>query len=241
VRLVRAVSVVASVAAASSAASAHLGHVVTRAERYLKIDASESDTRVVVSLTLGAAEGRRVLEAADEDRSGDVRQAESDAYMREWAEGLRVELPIELDDGPVEVEWTEPFLDPIGRVAEVPVTVELVAHVPTSAREHRLVVRDRMVRREVFDRTDVAFRAHDGAEIVVAGAGATPRGRETTLSYGRTTGGRAPEELGVTLRYPGRAEAPSRAPVLSALVALLAAGAAWAAARWRRSRVRSAS
>ena len=46
-------------------AEAHLGHTITRAERYLKIDASESDTRIVVSLTLGAEEGQRLLESAD--------------------------------------------------------------------------------------------------------------------------------------------------------------------------------
>ena len=48
----------------ASPASAHVGHVILRAERYLKLDVAGRDARVVVSLTLGEGEGRRVLELA---------------------------------------------------------------------------------------------------------------------------------------------------------------------------------
>ena len=140
--------------AATSSASAHIGHVITRAERYLKLDATDVDARFVVSLTLGAAEGRSVLALADTDESGSVEEAEMTSYLASWAEGLRTELPIEVDGAPLEVSWTDGWMDPIGPVRAVPVTVEMVAHLPLSARAHRVVVRDRMVRREVFDRTD---------------------------------------------------------------------------------------
>ncbi|GAB4216320.1 MAG: hypothetical protein OHK0013_42680 [Sandaracinaceae bacterium] len=187
--------------AAAGTARAHLGHVVLRAERYLKLDASDADTRLVVSLTLGAEEGRRLLEGADANRDGSVSQAEADGYMGQWGDGLAAELPVELDGVPVPLVWGEPFLDPIGPVRAVPVTVEMVAHLPTGAREHTVVVRDRMVRREVFDRTDVAFRAHDGAELVACGSGPEPTGRQASLSYGRAAGPPV-DAISARFRYP---------------------------------------
>ena len=56
---------------APAGAHAHVGHVIARAERYLKLEVAGNDARVVVSLTLGEGEGERVLSEADADRDGD--------------------------------------------------------------------------------------------------------------------------------------------------------------------------
>jgi hypothetical protein len=192
-----------------SVADAHIGHVITRAERYLKLDATEADTRFVVSLTLGAAEGRQVLSLADADESGTVDEAEMRTYLASWAEGLRTEVPIEVDGAPLDVAWTDGWMDPIGSVRAVPVTVEMVAHLPLTEREHRVVVRDRMVRREVFDRTDVAFRAHDGAELVRCGPNAAPPDLEPDAAF--LTGGAALDLLTAELRFSRRSATSPRA------------------------------
>lgn len=198
----RALLALAALVGVASSASAHIGHTITRAERYLKLDATEADTRFVVSLTLGEEEGYRVLSDVDTDDDGDVDEAESGAYLATWAEGLGEELPIEIDGVPVEVTWTDGWLDPLGVVQRVPVTVEMVAHLPVDGREHRIEVRDEMVRREVFDRTDLSFRAHDGAELVVSGGAAEPEIPEEDMGFVR---GEAPLEVIVAVvRYPER-------------------------------------
>lgn len=214
-----------------AAVEAHLGHVILRAERYLKIDASDEDTRVVVSLTLGASEGARVLAAADANGDHDVSQAESDAYLAQWGEGLRTDVPIEIDGSPFAATWTEGYLEPIGPVSATPLTVEITAHLPLTGREHVVRVRDHM-RREVFDRTDVAFRAHDGGEIVACGPGEEPTGTQNDFSYGAAAGGDAPPDvLTARLRFPGRSDASASTVALP--IAILAAVVA-AVVVWRR-------
>jgi hypothetical protein len=225
----------AAVLAPAGHAAAHLGHIVLNAERYLKLDATDADTRLVVSLTLGAAEGRRVLEAADGDHDGEVSQPEADAYLAEWGRGLHDELPVEVDGQPIDVSFAEPFLDPIGRVAAVPVTVEMVAHLPVSSRHARIVVRDQMVRRETYDRTEIAFRAHDGAEVVHAGGVAEPTARELDLACGRTTGVPMPDVLAMDVLYPERPE-PSSPWAYIGVGVTVAALTSLAAVRARRRR-----
>lgn len=222
---------VLALALAPAAAAAHLGHVILRAERYLKVDASETDTRVVVSLTLGAAEGARVLGAADANGDHEVTQGESDAYLAQWAEGLRTDLPIEIDGAPFAATWTEGYLDPIGPVAATPLTVEITAHLPLTGREHVVRVRDHM-RREVFDRTDVAFRAHDGAEIVSCGPGEEPTGTQNDFSYGTAAGGDAPPDvLTARLRFPRRSETSAATVALPVAVLVVVIGGL---VLWRR-------
>ncbi len=208
-------------------ASAHLGHVILRAERYLKLDASDADTRLVVSLTLGADEGARVLGAADADGDHVVSQAESDAYLAQWGEGLRTDVPIEIDGAAFDATWTEGYMEPIGPVGATPLTVEITAHLPLTGRDHLVRFRDRM-RREVFDRTDVAFRAHDGAEIVTCGPGDEPTGTQNDFSFGASVGGDAPPEaLSAHLHFPNHSDAsPTRFALPIALLALLLVGAA---------------
>jgi hypothetical protein len=172
-----------AVIAVAAPARAHLGHVVQRAERYLKIEGSAEGVRIVVSLTLGPDEAIRVLDAADADGDGTVTQPEADDYMRSWAEGLGTELPIELDGEPVRVEWAEPFLDPVGPIRPLPASVELVTRVPAAEGVHVVTVRDRM-RAETFDRTDVSFRVRDGARLLRSGPGDRPTESVRQLAYG---------------------------------------------------------
>ncbi|MDQ3032603.1 MAG: hypothetical protein M3Y87_09320 [Myxococcota bacterium] len=211
--------------ALSAPARAHVGHVISRAERYLKLDATERDTRVVVSLMLGADEGERVLAAADADGDREVTRSEADAYLAQWGEGLRDELPITIDGERVALTWTDGWLDPIGRVRPIGLTIEMVAHLPVEAREHAIVLEDRMVRREIFDRTDVAFRAHDGAELVACGATPDPAGCETPdLAFAGD--GAQPSTYGARVRYPGRADRAHGwwIAIIALLAALIAAG-----------------
>lgn len=212
-------------------AHAHLGHVILRAERYLKLDASEQDTRLVVSLTLGPAEGERVLGAADTNGDHSVSQAESDAYLAQWGEGLRTDIPIEIDGAPTEVTWVEGYMEPIGPVGATALTVEITAHLPLTHREHVVRFADHM-RREVFDRTDVAFRAHDGAEIVACGPGDEPTGTQNDFAFGAAAGSEAPPDtLTAHLLFPRRTDtSPTAYAIPAAAIALLAA----VAAIWRR-------
>jgi hypothetical protein len=157
-------------------AAAHLGHVVVRAERYIKIEAAPGEARVVVSMSLGANQMYAVMAAADGDgnRDGKVSPEEAEAYLARWGQGLEEELPIELDGKPAKVRWGEGYLTPLGPLQVGAGVVEMVARIPLDGGRHTIVVRDRM-RPEVADRTDVAFRARDGAELVATGMGETDR------------------------------------------------------------------
>lgn len=184
-------------------ASAHLGHVILRAERYLKLDVAGNQARVVVSLTLGEEEGRRVLEVADTDGDDEVSSAEADAYLAQWAEGLRAEIPVRVDGERIAPRWGEGYLDPIGRVRAAPVTVEMIGRFELDG-ERTVAIEDAMVRREVFDRTDVAFRARDGAEVVASGTDAEPREVIEDLAYGSDFRAGEPVTLTAVVRTPER-------------------------------------
>jgi hypothetical protein len=205
-------------------AHAHLGHVVLRAERYLKLDVAGNRARVVVSLTLGAEAGRRVLAAADADGDGEVDPAEADAYLAEWGRGLADELPVRVDAEPVRVAWGEGYFDPVGPVRAVPVTVEMIARLELDG-EQTVTIEDRMVRREAYDRTDVAFRARDGAELLASGADPSPSDVVEDLAYGASFRDGEPVTLTAVLRTPERPPAVPWGGVLAG-VALLAAGVA---------------
>lgn len=189
-------------------ARAHLGHAIARAERYLKLDVAGHEARVVVSLTLGAREGERLLEAADTSGDGRVDEAERDAYLAEWAAGLREELPVEVDGAAREITFGEPYLEPVGRVRAVPVTVELVARLPLEGGRQTVRITDRMVRREVYDRTDVAFRVRDGASLVASGAETDPGEPTADLAYGPDFREGEPVILTAIVETPARPTRP---------------------------------
>lgn len=165
-------------------AHAHLGHLVLRAERYVKIDVAPGEVRVVVSLMLGPTETRRALEPADTNHDDAVSRAEADAYLAGWAAELQREMVLTIDGAPAaDVVWRDGVLEPIGPIAAQPLTVEMIAHVPLSGGEHTFRLRDAMDLSRL-ERTDVAFHARDGATIVRSGIGAEPREREDELSFG---------------------------------------------------------
>ncbi|HHH29262.1 MAG TPA: hypothetical protein ENK57_13090, partial [Polyangiaceae bacterium] len=160
------IALTAACALLATDASAHVGHVISRAERYIKLDVDGYQARVVLSLTLGPDEGRRVLEAADEDGDGEVTRAEADAYLAQWTASLQEELPVRLDDVALTMVWGEPYFEPIGAVRPVPLTLEVVARFELEGGDETVTIVDRMVRREVFERTDVAFQIRGGAGLV---------------------------------------------------------------------------
>jgi hypothetical protein len=230
-----AVLVLLGALALASTARAHLGHDVARAERYLKVDVAAHTARVVVSLTLGAAEGGRLLRAADADGDGLVSEAERDAYLAGWGAGLANELPIELDGERQPAVWGEPYMDPIGPVQAVPVTVEMVARVELGGGRQTLRVTDTMVRREVYDRTDVAFRARDGASLVASGLEAAPTEPVPDLAYGASEANAStPVVLAAVLETPERPGAVPWPVVIGAIALLVIFGASVVIVRRRR-------
>lgn len=210
-----------------------------RAERYVKIDASPAETRIVVTLTLGASESPRVLRAADADRDGDVSAEESAAYLRQWGDGLRVDLPVTVDGEPVEVRWADAYLDPIGQVRAIPTTVEMVGHVVVEPGRHRLTLTDKM-RAEAVDRTDVAFRVRDGVSLVASGLEPDVASRTPDLAVGAARPGDPPRRLTAVLDVPGAARGSGGAlrPLMAGagVAALLAVSAlGWLVLRRRRA------
>ena len=199
-----------------ASARAHLGHLVIRAERYLKIEADDHGVRIIVTLTLGPAEARPVLRAADSDSDGTVTQREADAYMAQWGEGLLTDLPIEVDGAQVDVAWGEAYLDPLGPIRPAPTTVEMVAHVPLEGGTHRVTLRDRM-RVEAFDRTDAVFRVRDGARQLACGVGERPSSVVPALAFGPDTQTVTGGAFTSVVEIPG---APSSAPAWSIYVAI---------------------
>jgi len=189
---------------APAPAAAHVGHVIRTAERYLKLDVDGHRARVVVSLTLGADEGRRVLEAADADGDGTVTGAESEAYLAQWGDGLREEVPLSLDSERVRASWGEGYFAPIGSVRRVPVTVEMVARFELGGGEETVGLEDRMVRREVFERTDVRFQIRGDAELVRSGVEGDDADATEELAYGGSFRGGQPVPIRAVIRTPRR-------------------------------------
>ncbi|MFW6052198.1 MAG: hypothetical protein ACODAU_13550 [Myxococcota bacterium] len=220
----------------TSTAGAHLGHVVVRAERYLKVEVGPERVRVVVSMTLGPGEAARVLAAADSEGDGDgrVSAAEAQAYLERWAKGLREELPMELDGERVEPEWGDGYLAPLGPVRPAPGAVEMVARVPLDGGRHVLTVRDRM-RPEVADRTDVAFRALGQARLHATGLSEEPANLVRDLAYGPrlASEGRA-DAITAVFEVPGLPRTARWGLIAAASVLLALGGAAWWAVRRRR-------
>lgn len=231
----RAALVLALLSWSPSPAAAHVGHVIRTAERYLKLDVDGYRARVVVSLTLGAAEGRRVLEAADADGDGAVSEAESDAYLAQWGEGLSEEVPLRLDGEPVVAPWGEGYLAPIGQVRGVPVTVEMVARFELGGGEQTIVLEDRMVRREVFERTDVRFQIRGDAELVRSGVEGDDADPTEELAYGGSFRDGDPVPLVAVIRTPERETAWPWWYVAAPVAVLLALAAALVWARRRGS------
>lgn len=220
-------------------ASAHLGHVVVRAERYLKIEATPDEARIVVSMSMGKGEMARVLAAADAEgtRDGRVTSEEAQAYLDRWGEGLAEELPVELNGRRVKVRWGEGHMAPLGRVRAIPGVVEMVARVPLDGGRHTLVVRDRM-RPQVADRTDVAFRVRDGVDLVASGAAEEPDRTIADLAYGPEAAaeGRA-DALTAVLEVPGPSRRQRTATYGAFGLLAMAAVASWVALRRRGRRV----
>ena len=252
-----------AVLAPATPASAHLGHVVARAERYLKLDVGAGSLRVVVSLSLGAAEMVKVLRAGDRNADGRLEEDEAQGYLRMWAGGLAEEVKVEIDGRSLDLTWADGFLEPVGPVIASAGTVEMVGTAVVPVGDHQLVLLDRMPS-GAFDRTDVVFQGRDGARVLASGVGPAPTEKVRALTLTRSNiasfaHARAPalagqEEgvtgaggllLGMRVRIPvgeaaapdsGDGAAPARgiAVMLIAVVLIVAAALGWWS--WRRRR-----
>jgi len=229
---------VGSLFAGTAPATAHLGHDVVRAERYLKIEVSPAGARFVVSLTLGPAEMRTILERADGDSDGTVTSIEADAYMAAWAEGLRTDLPVTIDGEAVTLEWGEAYFDPLGAVRLVSGAVELVALHPLDGGEHTIVLGDDM-RLESIERTDVRLTAEPPVELLAAGPGAEPSADSAFVEsfYFGNDPRIAPAAVSLRVKVPGWTRLERRSFVAAAIAAVLLALVAW----WRVFRRRPKS
>ena len=212
-------------------AFAHLGHDVARAERYLKIEVSERGARFVVSLTLGPAEMAALLARADADSDGEVTEAEAEAYMGQWGDGLRTDLPVTVDGSPVTLEWAEPFFDPIGAVRRVRGSVELVAFHELDGGVHDIELTDAMIL-ESLERTDVRLAVEAPVRLLDAG----PVGRRDAepiedFYYGNDSR-RAPDAVAMRVELPGPPNWQKAAFAGAAAVSVLLALLAW----WRVQR-----
>ena len=177
-----------------------------------------------------------MLEAADADGDRTVTPQEADAYMAQWGEGLRTDLPVTLDGDPAELTWSEPYIDPIGAVRETPLTVEMVARLPLEAGRHTITMRDRM-RREPFDRTDVAFDTREGATLIASGLDESPSSPTPRLAYGPDLPGPdTGHPITAIVEVPGDPSSAAQRSwswALGVAVGLLILGAAFV---WRRAR-----
>ncbi|MFK8000943.1 MAG: hypothetical protein AB8H86_15195 [Polyangiales bacterium] len=156
-----------------SRAEAHLGHVVLRAERYLKFDVEPAALRIVTSLTLGPAEMARIMRDADTNQDGAVDGSEADVYMRTWGEGLAEELSIEVDGEPVAIVWGDAYLDPQGVIRNEAGSVEMVARVELRPGTHQIRLGDAMPT-EALDRSDIVIRTQPGGVVHTCSYGDEP-------------------------------------------------------------------
>ena len=211
---------------ATPRAQAHLGHVVLRAERYLKVDVEPEALRVVASLTLGPTEMERILRDADTNEDGSVDASEADVYMQTWGEGLAEELRIEVDEEWVEVIWGDAYLDPHGVIRSVAGSVEMVARVDLDPGTHRIRLRDSMPT-GALDRTDIVIRTQPGGLVRGCTYGEQEHDCSTPLALPPAT---ASEVVGLTIDVAGlRAW---QVGLLAAAAALLLAFGAWVL--WKR-------
>ncbi len=182
-------------------ADAHLGHYVVSAERYIKLDLSPDEARIVVSLSLGASAAERLLTPADRDRDGNVSQSEAETYLSAWARGLATELPIELDGQLSHARYGEGVLAPLGVIHPEALTVEMVARIPLGPGEHTIRIQDRMDLSR-FERTDIAFRTRDGIALVASDLGPNPDAVHTDLYYASNWDPRGGRFITARVRVP---------------------------------------
>lgn len=149
---------------AAPPAQAHLGHVVLRAERYLKFDVEPAALRIVASLTLGPTEMARIMRDADTNEDGSVDGPEADAYMQTWGDGLAEELQIEVDGEEIAVVWGDAYLDPQGVIRNEAGSVEMVARVELDPGTHQIRLSDSMPT-EALDRSDIVIRTQPGGNV----------------------------------------------------------------------------
>jgi hypothetical protein len=185
----------------ASTASAHLGHEVQRAERYLKLDLREREVRLVVTLTLGEAEGEALMRAADDDGDRRVSELEAERHLESWASALGEELVLPADGERVALSFGDGFFDPKGPVRRVVATLEMVGRGRLPSGVYELALEDRMANRNVFERTDVMLVASPPVEILGDGFEEPERPPRGAYAFSPE---RAPERISLEVQSPAR-------------------------------------
>ncbi|MFT5355316.1 MAG: hypothetical protein ACI9KE_002532, partial [Polyangiales bacterium] len=180
-------------------AEAHLGHVVLRAERYLKFDVEPAALRVVASLTLGPTEMARIMRDADTSGDGSIDGSEADAYMQTWGNGLAEELRIEVDGEAVAVVWGDAYFDPQGVIRSEAGSVEMVARVELDPGTHRIRLSDSMPT-EALDRSDIVIRTQPGGSVHDCSHGERSHDCESPIALPPAT---ASEDIGLSIDVAG--------------------------------------
>jgi hypothetical protein len=194
----------------SGRAFAHAGHGENHSARYLKLDASEQDTRLVVSLALSERDGRELFVRGDLDGNSRLDPPEVAALLVQVESTLVPKVSV--DGSNVTPAWRERTMAPAGGAYEFPAAIEFVGHLSLRQREHRIELRDA---EPLYALTDVALRAHDGAEV--------DDGARDFVVEG-------PLDLRCQLSFPARSSRRRR------VLEWLAAMVVWIACAWRLAR-----
>jgi hypothetical protein len=203
----------------ASSASAHLGHEIKRAERYLKLDLREGEVRLVVTLTLGEAEGELLMRAADDDGDRRVSDEEAEKHLEAWAAALANELVLTADGERLALTFGDGFFDPKGPARRVVATVEMVGKGELPTGVYEMTLEDRMANREAFERTDVSFVATAPVRLLADGMGELSRPPKGAYAFPPTA---EPKRIVLEVQSPARYI--WRAVRIGFLVALLLLG-----------------
>lgn len=193
-----------------SSLSAHLGHPqAVLSGRYLKLDLAGDGVRVVASYTFDRGTAAELLPRFDIDGDRALSRAEGEDAIAYWAKHLEAELPVEVDGlAPEGGAWGEGTIAPLGPLRPETLTLELVYRFVPDGGEHRVVVRDRTPIDAPPTPTEVAFRARDGATLILSGVGPSP----TRIDPGATYMAPAPSGeilLTAVATFPARGPEPS--------------------------------
>lgn len=183
-------------------ARAHSGHPILRAERTIKFEADGHEgLRVVLTVNYGAEQMLRIARRADENGNGIVEAGEVEAFMHDWSNELRRQLPLRMDGSFARVTYGRTFFDPKGAIALAPGTLEIVAELLVPAGRHSIFLTDEMASDE-FDRTDVMFEVTNGATLHASGPTEAPLEVVPSFAYGRSTEVRRVRAIGMVFDMP---------------------------------------
>lgn len=168
---------------APGSSEAHPNHGPSLGERYLKLELRDDRLRVVYGLTYAARHGQRVRAQADADGNGMVTAEEERSHGDECRQQVSEAVKLTIDGRVRALAWNDPFLNAFtGPVASGPATIELTTEIPLGPGAHRLVLEDSAEFLGIY-RTTTAIVVRDQAELLKAGKGRSPSGRDRRFVF----------------------------------------------------------